>query len=264
MAGPAAQEMDLAIDDLKDARMNNQLSDLLRRWFPRVRAPALQETLHQQEIDGVTRQLASSRFNIAWLAEYGIQPSLIIDAGSYDGGDALRFAAAFPQSRVIAIEADADRFAIVRSTLRATRIEVHNVAANDRDGPVDWYPAKIDGRPSAQGSIYRQSDALDQAFPFVRQAQQSMTVSGRRLDSLCRELAIEHVDLLHMDIQGAEHAALMGLGTMRPKMIFLETQNDKKAWIGSASSVATRNLLRQMGYRMAADFRSDRLYVLVR
>ncbi len=242
--------------------MYHQISGLLRRWFPRVRAPALQEKLHQQEIDGVTRQLACSRFNIAWLAEYGIKPSLIIDAGSYDGGDALRFATAFPQSRVIAIEADADRFAIVRSTLRTTRIEVHNVAVNDRDGPVDWYPTQIDERPSAQGSIYRQSDALDQAFPFVRQSRHPTTVSGRRLDSLCRELAIEHVDLLHMDIQGAEHVALTGLGTMRPKMIFLETQNDRKPWIGSASSAATRNLLRRMGYRMAADLRSDSLHVL--
>lgn len=244
--------------------MHYQFFDRLRRWFPRVRAPALQETLQQQEIDGVTRQLASSRFNIAWLAEYGIRPSLIIDAGSYDGGDALRFAVAFPQSRVIAIEADPDRFAIVRNTLRTTRIEVHNVAVNDRDGPVDWYPTQIDERPSGQGSIYRQSDALDQAFPFVRQSRHPTTVSGRRLDSLCRELAIEHVDLLHMDIQGAEHAALIGLGTLRPKMIFIETQNDRKAWIGSASTTATRNLLGQMGYRMAADFRTDRLYVLVR
>ena len=242
--------------------MYHQISDLLRRWFPRVRAPALQETLQQQEIDGVIRQLACSRFNIAWLAEYGIEPSLIIDAGSYDGGDALRFATAFPQSRVIAIEADPDRFAMVHRTLQTTRIEVQNVAVNDRDGPVDWYPTQIDGQPSDQGSIYRQSEALDQAFPFVRQSRHPITVSGRRLDSLCRELAIGQVDLLHMDIQGAEHVALRGLGTMRPKMIFLETQNDRKAWIGSATSAATRNLLRKIGYRMAADLRSDRLYVL--
>lgn len=242
--------------------MHHKISVLLRRWFPRVQAPALEETLLQQEIDGVTRQLACSRFNIAWLAEFGIRPSLIIDAGSYDGGDALRFAKAFPQSRVIAIEADPGRFAIVRSTLRATGIEVHNVAVNDRDGPVDWYPTQIDGQPSAQGSIYRQSDALDQAFPFVRQSRLPTNVSGRRLDTLCRELAIEHVDLLHMDIQGAEHVALTGLGTMRPKMIFLETQNDRKAWIGSASSVATHTLLKQLGYRLAADLGSDKLYVL--
>ena len=242
--------------------MRHQISDLLRRWFSRVRAPALQETLQEQEIDGITRQLASSRFNTAWLAEYGIQPSMIIDAGSYDGGDALRFATAFPQSRVIAIEADADRFTIIRSTLRTTRIELHNIAVNDRDGPIDWYPAQIDGQPSAQGSIYRQSDALDQAFPFVRQSRHPTTVSGHRLDSLCRELAIEHVDLLHMDIQGAEYVALAGLGSMRPKMIFLETQNDRKSWIGSASSAMNHKLLRQMGYRMVADLRSDRLYVL--
>ncbi len=242
--------------------MHNQISDLLRRWFPRVREPALEEALYQQKIDGVIQMLASSRFNTAWPAEFGIEPSVIIDAGSYDGGDAMRFAVAFPHARVIAIEADPDRFAIVCNTLRTTRIEVHNVAVNDRDAPVDWFPTQIDGQASAQGSIYRQSDALDQAFPFVRQSRHPTTVSGRRLDSLCRELAIEQVDLLHMDIQGAEHVALKGLGTMRPKMIFLETQNDRKAWIGSASSVATRNLLRRMGYRVAVDLRSDSLYVL--
>src|SRR5688572_23783886 len=43
-----------------------------------------------------------SSFNTAWLAELAVAPQAIVDVGSYDAGDAVRFKLTFPHARVFA------------------------------------------------------------------------------------------------------------------------------------------------------------------
>lgn len=234
-----------------------------RTRLVQVLSRPLREGAFEHHREGSAVTLYHSRFNDRWLAELDIAPHVILDIGSYDGGDAIRLRNAFPDSRIVAVEADPNRFSIVEANVGGSRVETCQFAILDRDGPVDWYPAinsRI-GTVDAQGSIYRQSAEQDAAFPFIRQSERPVTVAGHRLDTLCAALGITGIDLLHMDIQGAEHAALVGLGELRPKAIYLEWQSERHGWKGSADSAATSALLREMKYELAADIRSDRFYV---
>ena len=68
--------------------------------------------------------------------------------------------------------------------------------------------------------------------------------------------------MAHIDVEGAEYQVLMGMGSMRPKMIFVEaSSNGTELWIGAKSSRDVHRLISKYGYALAGDFTSDRLYV---
>jgi len=94
-------------------------------------------------------------------------------------------------------------------------------------------------------------------------AQQTATqVEGRRFDTLCAQLGITAIDLLHMDIEGAEAAVLSSLGSVRPTLIYMEFS--KGYFAGAPDGRETHRRLTELGYRMVLDLSSDRLYLRAR
>ena len=210
-------------------------------------------------------RLYRSAFNIAWFAEFGIEPRVILDIGSYDGGDGVRFMQAFPPSRVISFEADPDCFKIVEQSARFG-VEPVQCAVSDVDGQSSWFQAKdhLHGGSEygSQGSLYLQNDALNKKFLFVEQSKDPIIVTTTRLDTFCRKHGIRVIDLAHIDVQGAEHDVIMGLGTLRPKLLYVEVEQDDRAgWIGAKGTERVHQLLLELGYTLAGDFVTDRLYV---
>ena len=88
-------------------------------------------------------------------------------------------------------------------------------------------------------------------------------VPSTRLDTFCKSRNILHMDIVHMDVQGAEFFALKGLGRMRPSMIFLEI--DETAEVGNYVGAIPENDIRawfdKAGYRRVWDSEHDALYV---
>lgn len=205
-------------------------------------------------------EVYGSSFNLSWFDELGVSPHVIVDVGSYDGGDCLRFKAAFPEAQIITIEADPFRAELVRANLASTDIEVLETAILDREGPVDWFPALINGKPEASGSIFLMTEREAAKRSHIEQPSQPGTVSGTRLSTIIRQRDVKHIDLLHMDIQGAEYAALLGLEQHRPSIIYIEVG---AAYKGAPPPSKVHALLRDMGYTLAADLGTDRLYCLV-
>ncbi len=132
-------------------------------------------------------------------------------------------------------------------------------AACDKDEPIDWFSAEIKGVTEGQGSIYQHSDFYKKTFPFVNQAETPSQLPGSRLDTLCAGLVITTIDLLHIDIEGAEFVALSGMGDLRPKMIFLEVQ--KKYFKSGVDIKDTEPLLAHLGYELALNLGIDRVYL---
>ena len=223
-----------------------------------LRSPPLRERLYDAQAGDRLMSLQHSRFNTNWLKEIGISPSVIVELGSYDGGDALRFRQEFPQVRMVTVEADPVRIGLVRQHLEGAGIEVHNFAACDVDGPVDWFSADINGSVEAQGSMYRHSEAYRERFTHVNQSDTPIQVEGRRFDSFCAEAGLEHIDLLHMDIEGAELAVLRSMGPVRPTLIYLEWREN--SFENHDGTDTTESLLKQLGYTLLADLGDDRLY----
>lgn len=225
-----------------------------------LRSKPLKEGSYTLEVGGQSVELYHSAFNVDWPTELGLDVRTVVELGSYDGGDAYRFRKAFPSARVISVEADPTRFEIVSRNLEGQNIEVVNYAACATDGDVDWFVSTIDGAPQAQGSMFRHSDMYQKKFPNVQQAQEPLKVRGRRFDTLARELSVNEVDVLYMDIEGAEHTVLQSLGDIRPRLIYLEWRSDY--FKDARSSRDTEELLARYGYRLVLLKKSDRMYFL--
>ncbi len=230
----------------------------LRGYRYGLRSRYIKERPFRATINGRQRELFHSAFNVRWFSELQVVPKTIVDLGSFDGGDAYRFKREFPSARVVTVEADPTRFEIARENLSGEDIEIVNYAACLRDGDINWYVSTIDGEPHAQGSIYKHTATYQRKFPSVEQSIEPCTVRGRRFDTIAAELSITDIDLLHMDIEGAEHTVLQTLGNIRPRLIYLEWREG--LFQGKASGPESENLLKAMNYKLVMHKGTDRLY----
>ena len=238
--------------------MLNRIASRIKMRMNGLKSPHLRERMYQIDVNGTAHQVQHSRFNLNWLTEIGITPQVIVDLGSFDGGDAYRMHHAFPAARVITVEADPDRIDIVRASLDGSGVEIHNFAACDQNGPVEWYTATINGETNAQGSLFQHSDEYQKRFEFVKQADAPIRVDGKRFDTFCADADVTDIDLLHMDIEGAELSVLRSIGDARPTLIYLEWRENSFRDHDGTDSAAT--LLRDLGYTLLADLGDDRLY----
>jgi FkbM family methyltransferase len=117
-------------------------------------------------------------------------PEVVLDLGSHIGVSLLYFRAVFPGARIIGVEPDPQTCRLLRRNVTGLSVETYRYAITGADGPVRFFQ---DAKPWAS--------SLDgQGEPII--------VEGRSLDSLLDELGLVHVDLLKLDIEGAEHEAI--------------------------------------------------------
>ena len=116
------------------------------------------------------------------------EPRFIVDAGAHIGCSALFFASLFPRANVIAIEADLGNYELlVRNTRDNQRIRAIHGAV--------WH------RPEAVVIANEQDDP----WTFqVKSAHGESTIKGLTLSSIISECGFEKIDLLKLDIEGAE------------------------------------------------------------
>ena len=93
----------------------------LLKWG--ITSGPLREGEYFEKIGDSTTKLSHSGFNVKWLVQLGIKPEVILELGSYDGGDARCFYKGFPNSHIITVEADSDRAQIVQNNLTDTKPE---------------------------------------------------------------------------------------------------------------------------------------------
>jgi FkbM family methyltransferase len=116
------------------------------------------------------------------------EPATILDLGSHAGTSLLFWRERFPQARIVGVEPDPVTFQRLRRNVDELGVELRHVALAERDGPVDFFPAR-------QGWV---SGLWGTGEPVRAQ--------GRTLGSLIAEIG--PVDLLKVDIEGAERFLL--------------------------------------------------------
>jgi FkbM family methyltransferase len=122
---------------------------------------------------------------------------VVVDAGANIGLSTLEFRARYPDARIIAIEPDPHAFAkLARATAGDPRISAIQVAVSANDESRTFYSSR---------------ESVVSGFEPTRPFQTAIRVRARSLSSLLDELAIDHVDLLKLDVEGAEREALEGV-----------------------------------------------------
>jgi FkbM family methyltransferase len=182
-----------------------------------------------------------SHFKLEWIEKYlEKKPSVIFDIGSYDGKFGIKVKQCYKETRIICVEADKNLFNKMKLNKKLDEIEIFNYAVCDSDGEVDFYHNV--GEKKGSGSINKPTDKIYK-FPGMKFSE-PIKVSSITLNSFCKLIGVQCVDILHMDVQSSEFEVLCGLGDIRPKLIFLEVS----ALNFYENTKSTRGKLLDMGY----------------
>jgi FkbM family methyltransferase len=128
---------------------------------------------------------------------------IVVDVGAHMGFYTARAAALVgPSGKVIAVEPDDSNYAILKRNIeqcRLSNVTAVNAALSNQDGiarmAVSW---------ASTGHVLIQNQSQSDSQSSVR------AVRTVRLDTLTRELGIEKVDLVKIDVEGAEMLVLKG------------------------------------------------------
>ncbi len=134
-------------------------------------------------------------------------PSLsVVDAGAHNGHTAIEYLEHFPNSRVIALEPEPQNFATAKEALArfGERAELLPFALAETDGTV---LLRVTSHSGAH-SLLEVGDMRYYDAPVETRA--PIEVRAVTLESLVAEHRLDRLDILKMDIQGAELLALRG------------------------------------------------------
>lgn len=201
--------------------------------------------------------LHSSVFNPEWLDD----PLVILDVGAYDFGDSIKFKNQFPDCEIYAFEMVKDNYDKHSPYALSRGIFTYNNAVSDSDGVSQYYRGKHTGGVNAQSSLLKPTSMYSNCYShIVSHDEQPTETIAITLSSFCKEKNLKDIDLLHIDVEGAEYKVIAGLGEVRPKMIFAEFLLDG-GWSNQKSFEDTIRLLDSMGYDKIKDLPHDKLFV---
>lgn len=147
---------------------------------------------------------------------------VIFDVGASDGRVTRRYRAVFGDARIFCFEPD-DARARAIGELRMDKVQVVKQALSDREGTATFYVNADPDTSSLLPSVQLGSHIDQYTAPRT-----SIDVETTTLDAFCNRHGIDHIDILKMDIQGGELAALHGatamLAARKVGMIYLEVE----------------------------------------
>jgi FkbM family methyltransferase len=125
-------------------------------------------------------------------------PAVILDVGANIGLAALRFRASYPDAAIVAIEPDPESFAKLEHNVGGDRrIHLVKAAAAGRRGELPLF------RPAG----YSIGSSLKSGGTH---AGEHARVRAETLDGLCAEFGLSQIDLVKLDVEGAELDVLRG------------------------------------------------------
>jgi FkbM family methyltransferase len=126
--------------------------------------------------------------------DIGFVPEVIVDAGAYTGFSAIYFNRRFPQATIIAVEPEASNFGLlVKNTAPFGNINPVRAGVYGRDTVLSITDSRVD----KYAFSLRVSDGSEDSVP------------GYTVTRLMKEFGLTRIDILKMDIEGAEHSVFM-------------------------------------------------------
>jgi FkbM family methyltransferase len=175
-----------------------------------------------------------------------ISPKVILEIGSRDLDQSIQFIEAFPNARVLAFEPNPEMIPYCKQRLtQYPEIELYEYAISDEDGLIDFYVTDRWLNTGASSILKPKDDDFLPGLPWKKIS----GIQARRLDSLLTELGIESVDIVWIDVQGAELRALKGMGKFFDNVKMLHAEAAQRAYYeGHILKDELENWLHEKGF----------------
>ena len=149
------------------------------------------------------------------------QGAVFFDVGAHIGYDSLKASTKVgPNGKVIAFEPNPRTLEQLRSNVlasHAVNVIIEPIACTDRESTLTLYDSTPEGNSGAS------SLSLANADEAGRGSLPAYEVRGRRIDDVVQELGLTRLDVMKIDVEGAEYLVLKGaqdsLRKFHPKLV---------------------------------------------
>lgn len=182
-----------------------------------------QSTNNNKMIDLFTKVLQEQNYDFH-------KEMVIFDIGSRDCMQSIEFYKKFPQSKIYAFECNPTTLPLCRKNIEpySSRITLIDKAVHQYDGKCIFHPINTektittwkDGNPGAS-SLFQSNGS----YPIETYIQDTVELDCTRLDSAIQQYNIpSKIDLIWMDLQGAELLALESMGEYLQTVDYIYTE----------------------------------------
>lgn len=176
---------------------------------------------------------------------------IIFDIGAYHGYTALHYKRLFPNSNIFCFEPFPDSFSVLMNLVgNKPGFQIFNIGLSDKAGIADFYSNQY----SPTNSILKTEPSAESIWgENLLNSKEIIKVNLKTLDEIVTENNIDRIDILKIDVQGAESRVIKGgVETFKKgivKLIYTEIitlptyqgQSDLENMIG---------LFREMGFEL--------------
>ncbi|MBT6500483.1 MAG: FkbM family methyltransferase [Deltaproteobacteria bacterium] len=150
---------------------------------------------------------------------------VVFDVGAFDGSTTKRYRELFPFASIYSFEPFPETFEQLKINTagEGSKTSLHNLAISDKKGVAVFNANAF----SATNSLLpTDTDSSIYWGQGVLETEKQVEVNTTTIDAFCDENTISKIDILKLDVQGAEFSALMGAKEMLSKqsisLVYLE------------------------------------------
>jgi len=186
------------------------------------------------------------------IAPYLPEDPVIVDAGAYDGKDAKRLANRWPKGKVHSFEPVRELYIdVAANTKGIENISVYHLALGGQSGKAVMHisrePHDLE-HVSMSSSLFTPKEHLKYADALFRETQEVDVIT---LDDWAAQNGLEKVDMLWLDMQGAELDAMKAASKLLPKVSVVITEIEfVEAYAGQPLYYEIREWLESQGFAL--------------
>lgn len=179
------------------------------------------------------------------------RPDIVIfDVGCHYGETSEKFRQYFPSATIHAFEPTPASFEIIKRRFADDRLHhAHRLALSDQTGKAVFKVNQTD----STNSLLATEENVHEEWKALVQTERTVEVETRTLDEFCEAQGITTIDILKLDVQGAEDRVLRGARRMLERraiqVVFLELIVTP-AYVGQADPGRIITLLQEAGLGM--------------
>lgn len=207
------------------------------------------------------RQLwCSNYFDINLVKQYlGNDINTIIEFGSYDGGDGIRYKYFFPNANIYSIEPSPSCYRNILP-LKKYGLNIFNYAISDENTIKTLYetydPNYLNYAPCS--SLNKECCSVEINDAENLEIKEPINVETKKLKTFCEEQNINSIDLLHIDVEGHMCEVINGMDDLNVKMIFIEVKSDTHNYSDKVDILLTKKKFRKI-----TSYCSDQVWIKI-
>ncbi len=186
---------------------------------------------------------------------------VIIEIGAHYGEDTLRFLECFPESKIYCFEPDPRNINIFKKYVKHKNVELFELALSDSKGRAQFFQSYQEYNQTEVPDKYNWISLEDYKKQKLNNSGSSslkkgykhtlataLEVKTDRFDNWYNENSPGEIDLVWIDVQGAEKDVLAGMGDAIKNIKFIWTEYGETGYEDAMTRIDTINFMFERGF----------------